>query len=357
VSHGKDVPLLAYLGIVRGTFGITDHDEPATARDKVVRRFATFYPELNEYVPVLLDLFGVADPEHPAPPMTPDERLKRLFEWQRRAAERRGSRESLVIVVEDCHWIDPASEVLVGELIAARKARQLVVVTYRPEYRPPWVGKPVFHQLPLGPLTEASVDELLEGLLGPEAAGSELALTIRKRCGGTPFFAEELVQSLAEAGALAGDRGAYRVTPASGTVPLPASVKVVLASRIDRLEEAQKASVIGRTFPRDLLAAVLGDSDSALDDVLRALADADLVYEEAIYPELEYAFKHPLTQEVAYESQLRDHRRRAHRRVAQQLEARYADKLDEKAALVASIWKRVPSSWPLRNGRRAPPAG
>src|SRR5262249_8139512 len=164
--------------------------------------------------------------------------------------------------------------------------------------------------LPLGP--EAS-GELLRELLGADPSVAGLVERIRERTAGNPFFAEEIVQALADAGSLDGSRGAYRLRAPLETLVLPASVQVVLGARIDRLPAPEKhvlqtAAVIGKEFGERVLRRVEGFPEAELAAALRGLAQAELVYETALYPEAEYTFKHPLTQEVAYGSQLDERR-------------------------------------------------
>jgi class 3 adenylate cyclase len=338
-SHGKQVPFIAYLDLVRNTFRVAERDDQATIRAKIKDRFDNAYPELIELMPLICDFLGAPDPEQPLPPMTPEQRQKRLLEWQQRALRARDRRrECVVYLFEDMHWVDAASEKLIDALAQITPSlRHLVLMTYRPEYAPPCVSTSFYRQLPLLSLTDSAMGDLLEGLLGPEVAGSDLARMIRERCGGTPFFVEEMIQSLAEAEFLEGERGAYTLAKPIAEIPLPGTVQAVLAARIDRLPERAKlllqtASVIDRVFPREVLCAVMGD---AIDDGLSTLMDAELVFEESVYPEVDYAFKHALVQDVAYASQLTGRREELHRLVADAFERHYANQLDAKAALVA----------------------
>ncbi len=346
-SHGRNVPLLSYLQGRRELFDLEDRDDPVAVRRKIKARFDDMYPELREYVPLWCDLFGTPDPDHPVPPMSPEERHRLLIDWEKRShgaiAETRNS--CVVVLVEDLHWIDAASEAIIESIVAITPSyRHMFLCTYRPEYSPPWVSKSYYRQLPLPTLTGAAAGTLIGTLLGSELADSELAQLLQDRCGGTPFFVEEMIQSLAESGYLEGERGAYRLTRPVQDIPLPSTVQSVLAARIDRLDEREKhvlqtASVIGRVFSRDILTAVV--QDAGVDDALSTLADSELVYEESVYPEVEYAFKHALIQDVAYASQLKGRRTDLHVRVATALEHHYAQQLDEKAALLAQHWEEA----------------
>ncbi len=220
------------------------------------------------------------------------------------------------------------------------------MVNFRPEYHARWMQKSYYQQLPLLPLNPEAIAELLTDLLGNDPSLAGLGGLIRERTGGNPFFIEEVVLSLAEAGSLEGSKGAYRLTKPIHAVSIPPTVQAVLAARIDRLPEKEKrvlqtASVIGKTFSEPVLKRVGELPETELADALRALIDAEFLYEEALYPEAEYAFKHPLTQEVAYRSQLTERRARVHAAVARAIEELESGKLGERAALLAYHWERA----------------
>ncbi len=203
-----------------------------------------------------------------------------------------------------------------------------------------------YQQLPLLPLGPEAIAELFADLLGSDPSLHRLRELIQERTGGNPFFIEEIVQSLIETGALAGTRGAYRLVTPAEEVGLPATVQSVLAARIDRLPEREKrvlqtASVIGKKFSEPILRRVADLGDGDLPAALHALTSAEFLYQEALYPEAEYAFKHPLTQEVAYRSQLAERRARVHAAVARAIEEVDSGKLGERAALLAYHWEHA----------------
>ncbi len=340
VSHGRQTPLLPWVEAMRSYFGIVDRDPDEVAREKVGGRMLRLDPALATDVPLMLDLLGVPDPRQPIAAMEPEEYQQRLVEVLARLSDRRSAVEPAIFFWEDMHWVDRASESVITALLPAGGGRSLSLITFRPEYQWPLASDSSYEQLVVRPLSDADVDELLEDLLGAELARCPLARRIRERAGGTPFFAEELVQSLAEVGVLEGQRGDYRLAGPEDTITLPASVQAVLAARIDRLPEREKhvlqaASVIGRAFPVQLLREIVELPDADLDPALSALCDAELLYQQALYPEAEYTFKHPLTQEVAYHSQLTERRSRQHRALARALDALHAASPGERAALIA----------------------
>src|SRR5262245_53262825 len=332
---------------MRDFFGLTEQDGDEAARRKIAGTLLLLDEALTDALPLVFDFLGVADPADPPPRMEPEARQRRLFALMKRGAQARSRREPELLLWEDLAWIDGGSAPFVETLVdAVPDTRTLLLVTFRPEYHAGWMQNSHYLQLPLLPLGPEASSELLRELLGSDPSLAGLTERIRERTAGNPFFAEEIVQALADAGSLEGSKGANRLRAPVETLVLPASVQVVLGARIDRLPEREKhvlqtAAVIGKEFGEPVLRRVEGLFEAELATALRALAQAELVYETALYPEAEYAFKHPLTQEVAYGSQLGERRKRVHAAVARAIEATSAEKLDEQAALLAHHWERA----------------
>jgi class 3 adenylate cyclase/tetratricopeptide (TPR) repeat protein len=347
VAHGKAVSLLPILEFFRSYFGITEHDTARAARDKIAGRMLLLDETLTEGLPLVFDFLGVADPERPSPPLGPEARQRQFLDLIRRLSSARSAREPAVHLYEDLHWFDRASDELLESLVEiAPGNRTLVLVNFRPEYHAGWMQRSYYHQLPLLPLRPEEIAELLGELIGTDPSLRHLGELIRERTGGNPFFIEEVHQSLVERGALVGSRGAHRLAKAVEEIGVPATVQIVLAARIDRLPEREKqvlqtASVIGKTFSEPILQRVADLGDGDLPAALHALTSAEFLYQEALYPQAEYAFKHPLTQEVAYRSQLAQQRASVHAAVARALVELGSGKLDEHAALLAYHWENA----------------
>jgi len=265
--------------------------------------------------------------------------------FMKRLTHAQSAREPVVMVGEDLHWLDPASEVFLANRVeAVQGTRSLTVLNFRPEYRAPWMSRSYYRQIALAPLGAEATEALLGDLLGSDPSLDGMSELIRARTQGNPFFVEELVQALLEAGSLAGERGAYRLVAPVQEDVVPASVQAVLAARIDRLDPREKtvlqaAAVIGKDFLAPVLEQVLDLQPAELEDALRNLVAGEFVYEQELYPEALYAFKHPLTREVAYGSQLGERRAGVHAAVARALVARYPEQLEERAALLAQHWE------------------
>ncbi len=341
VAHGKAVPLLPVLEFYREVFGITERDDARAARQKIAGGVVQNDETLVTSLPLIFDFLGVPDPERPVMLEPGPERRHALLSVLKRLALARSRREPAVILFEDLHWIDDATELFLENLVdAADASRTLIVVNFRPEYRADWMRRSYYQQLALAPLDARAFAEMLGDTLGHDPSLRDVSSAIHARSGGNPFFAEEIALSLIESGALVGTPGAYRLAHDAASFEIPASVQLVLAARIDRLEEREKnvlqtASVIGREFSLVLLRRVAHVEADALDDALRALVQAEFLHETALYPEAEYAFKHPLTQEVALGSQLGERRAFVHEGVAKALVEIHACRLDEHAALIA----------------------
>jgi class 3 adenylate cyclase/tetratricopeptide (TPR) repeat protein len=347
VSHGKAVPFLPMLRLFRAFFGIRDEDSDATSREKIAGRLLLLDETFREALPLLFDFMGVPDPAQPPPTTDPEARQSQLLACVRGVLEARGKTETTVTLVEDLHWFDGGSELLLAHLVEAMAAsRALVVLNFRPEYAASWMQKSYYQRLPVVPLGADAIVDLLHHLLGEDSSVRPLFDLVRDRTGGNPFFVEEVVQSLAESGSLEGPKGSYRLVNLVGELSVPQTVEAVIAARIDRLQERDKrglqtAAVIGRKFPESTLRSVIEFPEPELAAALSELQALEFVYAESLYPDAEYAFKHPLTQDVAYRSQLSERRALVHGAVARTLEEGPSDRIDEHAALIAHHWERA----------------
>jgi class 3 adenylate cyclase/tetratricopeptide (TPR) repeat protein len=360
VAHGKNLPLLPILQVIRGYFEIGERDDPRQAREKIAGRMLLLDEAYRDELPLLFELLGVPDPERPASPLPPEARQRRLFGVLRSLVQAgpQPGQNAGIVMIEDLHWIDEGSDAWVAEWVEATAgAPNLLLLNFRPEYRAAWMQRAHYQQIALAPLSAEAIRDLLSQLLGNHASTEGLAERIHAHTAGNPFFAEEVVQALIESGQLEGTPGAYRLTGSLERIDVPPSVHAVLAARIDRLAEREKrvlqvASVIGKDFDEPLLASVSEFAERELADALATLRSAEYVHQLALYPVAQYTFKHPLTQEVAHDSLLRERRRAIHAAVAKAIEARSTD-LEEDAALLAHHYEAAgdavtASRWHLR---------
>ncbi len=293
VAHGKAMSLVSrFSSSSAATSGSPSKTRRRAARDKIAGRMVLLDETLAEGLPLLFDFLGVPDPERPAPPLGPEARQRQLLDLIRRLARARSAREAAVVLFEDLHWFDRASDEYIENIVVeiAPGNRTLVLLNFRPEYHAAWMQRSYYQQLPLLPLGAEAIQELFVDLLGIDPSLQRLSELIQERTGGNPFFIEEIVQSLVETGALVGTRGAYRLGKPAEEIGVPATVQSVLAARIDRLPEREKrvlqtASVIGKKFSEPILSRVADLGDGDLPAALHALTSAEFLYQEALYPE------------------------------------------------------------------------
>jgi adenylate cyclase len=336
LAHGRYVPLLPVLGLLRDAFGFAETDAPAAARARIEATTRRLAPALADDLPLLFEFLGVADPERPARPLDPEARQHELLGVVTRIV---AAVAPAVLVVEDLHWLDDASAAFLEQLAeAVAGSRTLLITTFRPEHDAVWTSSSPHVQLSLGTLDAGATGDLLRALLGRDGSLGGLAGMIDARAAGNPFFIEELIRALADKGHLVGGPGGYALLAELDELVLPATVQAALAARIDRRGARETAllqtmSVIGNTIPVALLRAAIEDAGGRLGETVAALAGAGWIVPDA--GDEAYVFRHPLTQEVAYASQLSKPRARAHRTVAAAIARAYPDGLDERAALLA----------------------
>jgi class 3 adenylate cyclase/tetratricopeptide (TPR) repeat protein len=340
-AHGTTTPFMPVLQMLRAFFGIGEREPEQLAREKIAGRSLLLDPGFAEDLPLMFDFLGVPDPDRPLAQLSAEARQRALGRIVCRLVSAPSRRKTLVLVVEDLHWVDEGSNLLLAELVASIEGTNtLALLNFRPEYSPPWRGSPAYRELSLEPLARADTRELLRDLAGEDPSLDGLDEQIHERTRGNPFFVEEIVRELAEAGQLEGERGAYRLARPIEDAGVPVTVQAVLAARIDRLDPAAKqllqvASVVGKEVSGRALGMTAGLERDRIDPVLCELIEAGFLYEAELYPERVLAFRHPLTREVAYGTQLADGRAATHAAAARATIELEPDRLDELAALIA----------------------
>jgi class 3 adenylate cyclase/tetratricopeptide (TPR) repeat protein len=339
VSFGKAMSWLPVIDLLKGYFKIGARDDHLEMRGKVLGRVLSLDRALEPAVPPLLSLLDVPVEDPAWQMLDPPQRRQRTLDAVKRLLLRESQAQPLLVVFEDLHWIDGETQALLDSLVESLgSARLVVLVNYRPEYEHRWASKTAYSQLRLNSLPAESAVELLAALLGPDPGVTPLAQMLVKR--GNPFFLEETVRTLVETGALAGERGAYRLTRPVEALRVPTTVQTILAARIDRLPAEEKqllqaASVIGKDVPYTLLAAIAEQPAEALQRRLGHLQATEFLYETGLYSDLEYSFKHALTHEVTYSGLLQERRRALHARVVKAIETLFPDRLGEQIERLA----------------------
>jgi predicted ATPase len=253
VSYGKATSYLPVIDLLKGYFKIGNRDDHREMRAKVLGRVLGLDRALEPVVPPLLALLDVPVEDSAWQALDPPQRRQSTLDAVKRLLLRESQVQPLLVVFEDLHWIDEETQALLDSLVdSLGSTRVLLLVNYRPEYEHRWGRKTMYSQLRLDSLPVESAGELLASLLGPDPGLAPLTQMLVKR--GNPFFLEETVRTLVETGALAGERGGYRLTRRVDALQIPATVQAILAARIDRLSPEDKrllqaASVVGKDVP------------------------------------------------------------------------------------------------------------
>jgi predicted ATPase len=345
VSHGKASAYLSVIDLLHGYFEITSDDDAHRRREKVAGKVLMLDRTLEDALPYLFSLLGIADTLDPLAQMDGQVKKRRTLEAIKRILLRESLNQALMLVFEDLHWIDSETQALLNLLAdGIANAQVLLMVNYRPEYHHEWGKRTYYTQLRLDPLGKENAGEMLSALLSDAPELASLKRTITEQTEGNPFFIEELVQALFDEGALVRN-GTIKITRPLSQLRIPPTAQAVLAARIDRLPAElknllQTLAVIGREFPLGLIRSIVPTPDSKLDRMLSELQLAEFIYEQPAFPEIEYIFKHALTQEVAYNSLLIERRKHLHERAGEALESMYAEQLDDHLPELARHFSR-----------------
>jgi class 3 adenylate cyclase/predicted ATPase len=319
-----------------------ERDDPSEARlDKLGTLLARGTDRLDEAVALLAAMLGIpAGERHALPEMTPQRQKQRTLEVLVDQLEGLAAAQPVLLVYEDVHWIDPTTQELLGLTIERiQRLPVFLIVTFRPEFAPPWSGQPHVSLLALTRLGRRDGAAMVEEVVGAKALPDEVAAQIVAKTDGVPLFVEELTKTVLESGLLrdAGDR--YELSGPLPPLAIPATLHDSLLARLDRLapvkEVAQIGAALGREFPHALLAAVADRPDAELQTALDQLVASELVFRRGIPPEATYSFKHALVQDAAYGTLLKSRRQQLHARIAQVLEQRFPEQADAQPELLA----------------------
>jgi class 3 adenylate cyclase/tetratricopeptide (TPR) repeat protein len=339
--YGAATPLQPVLEFLRSTyFNVSPDDDPEQAARRIVVRLAELGSTFEADLPLVCDFLGVKYGQSPPSWLNPKGRNARLLDIVRHMIRQRGAAAS-VIIIEDLHWLDQASEEFVATLVdAVISTKTALVVNFRPAYSAPWMRSHHYQQIELAELNPTDTDSLVDELVGQRPELSEIRQRIVERSGGNPFFAEELIRSLVEHVVLVGEQGDYRRGMVGSSDVLPPTVQAVIGARIDRLAQVERdllqtAAIIGKEFQLAVLQSVADSSPAEVEATLVRLCSADLLQTLNGPDGRGYSFRHPLIQEVAYSTQLRARRGILHSTVGHAIERFYPERLNEFAALLS----------------------
>jgi len=339
--HHQDSALYPSIAQLERAAGLRREDTDEQRLNKLEAVLAQGTNDLSEAVPLLADLLSIPTGErYPPLNLSPQKHKERTLHAQVAQLAGLAAHQPVLMVFEDVHWSDPTTRESLDLLVdRVPTLRVLMIITFRPEFTPPWIGRPHVTMLNLSRLPPRQRSELILNMTGGKALPKEIADQIIDRTDGVPLFIEELTKTVVESGILteAGDH--YTVTGSVAPLAIPTSLHTSLLARLDRLaptrEVAQIGAALGRQFSHELISAVATMPQQQLDDALAQLVSAELIFRRGTPPDAEYTFKHALVRDAAYSTLLRSRRHQIHGRIATTLENQFSEIIATQPALMA----------------------
>jgi class 3 adenylate cyclase len=340
---GQQTPFLPFLEVVRNSFRVSAGEAEKVVAQKLETGLTALGLHSIRNLGLLLHLLGLKVPDGALSGLDGVLIGLRTRELLHQLLEARCCLSPVVMVIEDLHWIDSGSEELLGKIVDSQaQLRLLLLTTRRLEHSPPWIEGAVISKLVLEPLPFGDIRRLIRERLGVAALPEPLARRVAEKAEGNPLFAEEIVSFLMERGIARTTTGKLDFDERIVATGLPASVQSLLTARVDRLAQndralLQAASVIGRRFDPELLAAVVGDTE--IDTRLVPMQALDLLRLDG--KSSDYSFKHALVRDALYQSLLRDARTALHAKIADEIERRSGNRLAEVAEVLAHHYSQT----------------
>ena len=310
---------------IRRAAGLASAPSPEARLDRIEVMIARSGLRLKEVAPLIASLCSVpVEGRYPPLDMEPPEQKERSIAALIGLYEGLAREAPVLAILEDAHWIDPTSlEVFTRLIERAPRLRTLIVVSFRPDFAPPWIGRAHVELLSLGRLGRRHVGALIDRVAEGKALPAEVFDQIVAKTDGVPLFIEELTKTVLESGLLREEGGAYVLASRLTPLAIPSTLEDSLMARLDRLapvkDVAQIGAAIGREFSFALLESVAPSKGAALEEALRQLEAAELVFTRGAPPDATYVFKHALVQDAAYQSLLKSRRQILHQRIAESL--------------------------------------
>jgi class 3 adenylate cyclase/predicted ATPase len=363
-SHRRDSPLRPVIAQLERAADFSRGDDPGRKLAKLEALLARGSRDVIRIAPLIASLLSIPSGGR-YPPLDMSQQLQRERTLVALVDQLAGSAADrpLLLVWEDVHWADPTSLELLGLAIDRLQSLPvLALVTFRPEFAPPWPSHTHVTSLMLNRLGRRRCSLMVAGLIGGRSLPADVLDQIVARAEGVPLFVEELTKAVLESGLLREEDGRYELRSSLPSVAVPATLQDSLMARLDRLgplkEIAQVAAVIGREFSHELLAAILSREQEELVDALRQLIAAELVFRRGTLPETIYVFKHALVRDAAYASLLKGKRQQLHARIAQVLEGCFPQVVEAEPDFLARHWTEAGEAekavaYRLKAGERA----
>jgi predicted ATPase len=327
------------IGQIERAAGFTHDDTPQSRLDRLDAMLARSSTSIRDAALFAEMLSLPNDGRYPALEMDPPQRRQRTLEALSLQMEALSRFSPVLMIFEDAHWTDPTSLEAFGRAVdRIRTLRVLLIVTFRPEFEPPWIGRPHVTPLTINRLAQRDIDAMIDRVVGDKLLPANIRQDIIERTDGIPLFVEEMTKAVLEA---EGEGAAQRTaaTVPSPALAVPASLQASLMARLDPLgpakEIAQIGAAIGREFSHPLLAEVVNKPGAELESALDRLIAASLLFRQGAPPHATYLFKHALVQDAAYGTLLREPRRALHARIAETLESQFAEIAQRQPELLA----------------------
>jgi class 3 adenylate cyclase len=339
--HHQDSALYPGITQVERAAGFRRDDTDRQRLDKLEALLGQTNTDLSEVVPLFADWLSIPTGDrYPALDLTPEKRKEKTIHLALAPVEGLAARQPVVMVYEDVHWSDPTTRELLDLLVERVPAmRILVIITFRPEFMPPWAGRSHVTLLSLNRLPLRQRAEMITHVTGGKILPKEIADQIIDRTDGIPLFIEELTKAVVESSVLTETDDGYKVVGPFAPLSIPTTLHASLLARLDRLaptrEVAQTAAALGRKFTYELISAVATMSKPQLDDALAQLVTAELIFRRGTPPDAEYTFKHALVQDAAYSTLLRNRRLELHARIVATFEDHFQETVVAQPALLA----------------------
>jgi class 3 adenylate cyclase/tetratricopeptide (TPR) repeat protein len=363
--YAQNIPYFPLIDLLNRVFKIEEGDPSERIREKIESGIGDLVGQKEDVVPYLGNLYALSYPE--VEDVSPEFFKSRLHEAALTIISVLAKKVPTIYYLEDLHWADPSFLELLRNAIIQIRQPAIVLSVYRPTFtlftsdQISGIGK-VYQEIRLQDLSLSDAQNMLESLLKTESIPSDLKRFVQNKAEGNPFYLEELVNSLIESETLIRDNGNWKITRSITESDISSSIHGLISGRLDRLEKEtkrilQEASVIGRAFLYVILNRITEIQES-IDSSLNTLERLDLIRTRTIQPDLEYMFKHALTQEVVYNGLLKKERQEIHEQIALVMEQLFQDRLPEFYETLAFHFKQslsVPKAvdYLIRSGEKS----
>jgi class 3 adenylate cyclase/tetratricopeptide (TPR) repeat protein len=339
-SYGSDIPYLPFIDALRRGLHLIEEDSPVELLEKAVTNIKAIDPSLEQFIPLYLHLLSIQS-DYPLPAHLQGKELRKAMEEALAAIITLNTQHRpMVMILEDWHWSDDASQPALKNLIGmTAPCALMVMVTYRPIYPASWGYMSYHTPVILKPLDASNTENIIKSVTGTTYLSEGLGKLIHERTNGNPLFIEEVCYSLIEEGVVVVKDEEATLTQSLTKLSLPDTVQAIIRTRLDRLDRNTKeairlASVIGRVFGQRILERIYSVK-ATLSESLEALKALEVIQQIRVLPEAEYTFRHVMTQTVVYETLLLQRRKELHGAIGLAIEELYSERLEEQAPILA----------------------